>query len=200
MDNVALFKQALQNNDVSYVYRKYLLGHDVWYFREKLRLTDFAHRYDDFKITMSQKLGVHINNIAIVGSAKLGFSITPTEEKMFREFSETSDIDIVVVSSELFRSSWAAFLDIQSKKYLKGYSAITSNIFRRFVSLKEVDATNEFFRGWIGKMEPCQARLQIVYSMPNEINYRIYESWEDVERYHIKGLAKLKEMIQDGVQ
>ncbi|HGL5836884.1 TPA: hypothetical protein ACKP06_000747 [Serratia marcescens] len=197
MDNVEVFRRALLNEDVNYVYRKYLLGHDVWYFREKLKLENFAHRYDDFKILMSQKLDVHINNIAIVGSAKLGFSITPTDEKMFRRFSEDSDIDIVVVSREIFRNSWAAFLDIHSKKHLAGHATIAKNIFRHFVSLKQVDATNDFFRTWTGKMEPCQKELQIVYSIPNEINYRIYESWEDVERYHIKGLERLKKMIQE---
>jgi plasmid maintenance system killer protein len=197
MDDIDAFKAALQKCDSSYIYRKYLLGHDVWYFREKLKLTDHAHRYDDFKILMSQKLGIHINNIAIVGSAKLGFSITPRKEKAFSAFSEESDIDIVVVSSEIFRSSWLAFLELSSKKKIPGYFSITKNIFRKFVSLKEVDSSNEFFLQWQGKMEPCQKDLQIMYSVPNEINYRIYESWEDVERYHLKGLEELKMLLEE---
>lgn len=197
MDDIEAFKAALKEHDSSYIYRKYLLGHDVWYFREKLSLKEHAHKYDDFKIYMSQKLGIHINNIAIVGSAKLGFSITPRKEKAFSVFSDESDIDIVVVSSDIFKSSWLAYLELSGKKKIPGYTGITKNIFRRFVSLKNVDSSNEFFLHWQGKMEPCQKDLQVMYSVPNEINYRIYESWEDVERYHLKGLEELKLLLEE---
>lgn len=197
MDDIEAFKTALMQHDSSYIYRKYLLGHDVWYFREKLKLKEYAHEYDDFKIYMSQKLGIHINNIAIVGSAKLGFSITPRKEKAFSTFSEESDIDIVVVSSDIFRSSWLAYLELSEKKKIAGYSGVKNNIFRRFVSLKNVDSSNRFFHEWLSKMEPCQKDLQIIYSVPNEINYRVYDSWEDVERYHLKGLEELKLLLEE---
>ncbi|CAD5578883.1 hypothetical protein IOR21_000867 [Escherichia coli] len=195
MCHIEIFREALTVKDPIYIYRKYLLGHDVWYFRNKLGKLNYAEVYDDLKILMSERLGVHINNVAIVGSAKLGFSITPTEDKAFREFNEDSDIDIVVVSPELFRKSWDAYLDVAKRQRIPYYYKITSNIFRKFVSLKNIDYNNEFFRDWKNKIEPCQKDLQVIYEVPNEINYRIYESWEDVERYHVQGLEKLKNLM-----
>jgi len=139
------FRKELVNATPQSLYRSYLLGHDIWYFREYLKRTDHASQYDRMKNLMSDRLNIHPNNIAIVGSAKLGFSITPTEEKCFSPFSDKSDLDIAIVSSEIFRSSWTAFLDLSEKGYLPGYKSVTSNIFRRFVSLKKPDHRSVFF-------------------------------------------------------
>ncbi len=189
------FIDNLRNQNTQWLYRKYLLGHDIWYFREYLGKLNYAELYDDMKILMSEKLDVHVNNIAIVGSAKLGFSICPTEEKKFALFSEKSDLDIAIVSPELFRKSWDAFIDLSKKGYIHKYNTITGNIFRRFVMLKKPDFRNEFFREWSGRVEPCRRDLQTLFSISHDINYRIYESWEAVEQYHCNGLDKLKELI-----
>ena len=57
---------------------------------------------------MSKTLGVHVNNIAIVGSAKMGFSLSP--DKDYRDFNDESDIDLVLVSDGIYKSSWMAFV------------------------------------------------------------------------------------------
>jgi len=192
------FRKALINGTPQSLYRSYLLGHDIWYFREYLKWTDHASQYDRMKNLMSERLNIHPNNIAIVGSAKLGFSITPKDDKCFSPFSDKSDLDIAIVSSEIFRSSWTAFLDLAEKGYLPGYKSVTRNIFRRFVSLKKPDHRSDFFREWNGLVEPCKKDLQVLFSITHDINYRIYESWEAVEYYHCQGIQKLKKMIEDG--
>jgi len=192
------FQKALTNGNPKSLYRSFLLGHDIWYFREHLKKPDHATEYDKMKNLMSERLNIHPNNIAIIGSAKLGFSITPTEGKCFVPFSDRSDLDIAIVSSEIFRRSWTAFLDLAAKGYLPRYHNVTSNIFRRFVSLKKPDHRSEFFREWNGLVEPCKKDLQVLFSITHDINYRIYESWEAVEHYHCQGIQKLKKMIEDG--
>ena len=188
------FEQSLHNSTPQSLYRRFLLGHDIWYFREYLKKRDHASEYDRMKILMSDNLGIHPNNIAIVGSAKLGFSITPKQEKYLSPFSENSDIDIAIVSPEIFRDSWSAFLDLASKGYLPSYKNVTSNVFRRFVSLKYPDHRSDYFRKWNGLVEPCKKDLQLSFSISNDINYRIYESWEAVEYYHCQGIQKLQKM------
>jgi len=191
------FKAHLKQKETRWIYRKYLLGHDVWYFREYLNITSHAIVYDDLKIFMSEMLDVHVNNIAIVGSAKLGYSITPSKEKLFKPFSSNSDIDIVIVSPEIFRQSWSAFIELKNKGYIHQYQKITSNIFQRFVMLKQPNHKSDFFRHWNGKIEPCKKDLQTVFSMSHDINYRIYESWEAVEFYHCNGIEKLKNEFEE---
>lgn len=194
-ESIRRFKSDLRVKDPRWIYQKYLLGHDVWYFREYLNHHNYAEFYDDLKILMSERLDIHTNDIAIVGSAKLGFSISPKTDKAFRIFSEESDLDIAIVSYDLFRKSWDAFLDLSQKGYLPYYQSITSNIFRRFVMLKSPSPKNHFFREWSGKVDPCKKDLQTIFSINHEINYRIYESWGAVEQYHCAGLDKLKEIL-----
>ncbi len=191
------FQKSLKISTPQGLYRNYLLGHDIWYFREYLKKPDHALEYDRMKIFMSDHLGVHPNNIAIVGSAKLGFSITPKQDKYLLPFSCGSDIDIAIVSPQIFRDSWSAFLDLASRGYLPGYANVTSNIFRRFVSLKYPDHRSAFFRKWNGLVEPCKKDLQLLFSISHDINYRIYESWEAVEYYHCQGIEKLQKMNED---
>lgn len=71
-------------------------------FGNKKSIT-FAKDYDEFKLYMSKKLEIHVNNIAIVGSAKMGFSLSP--DKNYRTFNDESDIDLVLVSDRIYKSS-----------------------------------------------------------------------------------------------
>ena len=191
------FQRDLMTKSITWVYRKYLLGHDTWYFRSYLSNDNHAEVYDDMKIYMSEKLNIHVNNIAIVGSAKLGYSISPKVKKLFKVFSDKSDIDIAIVSPIIFEKSWSAFLELSQKGYLHNYQSITSNIFRGFVSLKYPDHRSSFFREWNGMVEPCKRDLQTSFSISHDINYRIYQSWESVENYHCNGLLKLKDLIEE---
>lgn len=196
--DIDTFKKSLEEDSPQQIYRNYLLGHDIWYFREYLGKEDHALIYDQLKCLISERLGVHPNNIAIVGSAKLGFSVTPTKDKCFSEFSADSDLDIAIVSPDVFRKSWDAFLDLYDRRRLyRRYQFITGDIFRRFVSLKETDSSNQFFRDWSAKVDPMMKDLQLIYSVKHDINYRIYESWEAVEHYHCQGLKKLQQIVQD---
>lgn len=192
---VEAFKSQLQNGNIRDVYQRYLLGHDIWYFRHYKQSEAFAQDYDDFKLYMSSKLSLHVNNIAIVGSAKMGFSLSPLKD--YRLFNEESDIDLVVVSESLFKSSWFAFLELHNKGYLNPYAHVAKNIFKGFVSLKQIDTRSEFFSDWARKVEPLKKDFQTMFNIPHEINYRIYDSWESVERYHIAGLRTLKSALEE---
>lgn len=189
------FKAKLINDDIRDVYQRYLLGHDTWYFREHKQSTNYAQDYDDFKLYMSKKLELHLNNIAIVGSAKLGFSLSPQKE--YREFTDDSDIDLVIVSLPIFKASWEAYLDLHLRGYLPTYGPVAKNIFKGFVSLKEIDNRATFFDMWSRKVEPLKKDFQTLFSIPHELNYRVYDSWESVERYHLSGLKTLKEKLEE---
>lgn len=67
----------------------YILDKDS-YFRLKEQVADH------FKI--------HPPQVVMVGSGKLGFSIAP--HKRYRSFGETSDLDIAIVSPNLFDRIW----------------------------------------------------------------------------------------------
>lgn len=109
------------------IIRKHVIFGDCWVFHND--------EYYELKADVANYFKVHPNEVLIVGSAKLGFSIAPN--KRYREFGDSSDIDIAIVSSSLFEKIWLQaleskesngyFWDVQEKKSFQDY----------------------FFRGWI---------------------------------------------------
>lgn len=72
-------------------------------------LSGSCHALDDdlhwrLRKAVADRLSVYPNQVVVVGSARLGFSIV--EHKLLRPFGDTSDIDVAVVSSELFDDYW----------------------------------------------------------------------------------------------
>jgi hypothetical protein len=119
--------QDLVSLDTISIYKKYLLGQEVWYFKQK-DPTKYLQTYDNFKHYVANSLGIHFNNISIVGSAKTGISFSPVND--FKVFDSESDLDLVLVSPNLFYQFWDAYLDLFKEKKNFGYKEVASNIFR----------------------------------------------------------------------
>lgn len=190
-------KSFIKTNTEKVIYDKYLLGQDVWYFMDKIKDEDPLLFYDKFKKFISANLDIHFHNISIIGSAKTKYSFSP--KKNFSEFGEKSDFDIVLVSNELFMYFWTAFYEISLNRGIRNYSGLTSNIFRKFISVKDDDPhyDNEAIINWQRKLTDFKTQLQLEYKIYCDINYRIYANWESVESYHLKGIKKLKEQLNE---
>lgn len=185
-----------QNSEID-IYYEYLLGQTVWYFQREDELLSYK-KYDDFKRFISQKLGIPFNNIAVVGSAKTKFSFSPTD-KHLKEFNEKSDLDLILVSNEMYKTVWNAYKEIASSKLLYNYSNKCSNIFNGFITLKDNDETygHDSLISWQRKVNTFKAELQLKFKLEHDVNYRIYNDWESVQNYHLRGIAKLKEIINE---
>lgn len=196
---LAQLKRELANSPVKDLYYQYLLGQDIWYFRDYLRLKDPAGEYDKFKRFISQNLDVHFNNIAIVGSAKTGYSFNPKNK--LRRFSDQSDIDIILVSDKLFKQISSAYLQMYyNQEVIPEYEAVAKSVFKNFISLKDPTLKHKVIIDWQKKVSPFLKDLQLIFSIKNPINYRIYESWESVESYHYYGLKQLKAQINNNLK
>jgi hypothetical protein len=58
--------------------------------------------YCDLLHQLSTRLGVHPRNLLFKGSTKIGFSIAPRPEKLWRQFGPTSDLDLAIVDANFF--------------------------------------------------------------------------------------------------
>jgi hypothetical protein len=194
VDELKIF---IKTNTEKDIYYKYLLGQDVWYFQENIKDEDPLLFYDKFKKFIALKLNIHFHNISIIGSAKTQFSFTP--KKDFKAFHDKSDFDIVLVSNELFTYFWSAYYEISQYQRINYYSAMTSNIFRKFVSIREDDPhyDNEALKTWQRKLTEFRTQLQLEYKIYSDINFRIYANWESVESYHLRGIKKLKDKLNE---
>lgn len=60
--------------------------------------------YFNLKIEIAEHFKIHPNEVLMVGSGKLGFSIV--RAKRYKPFDDSSDIDIAIISSPVFDAIW----------------------------------------------------------------------------------------------
>lgn len=76
------FKADCKNLTPEIIVQKYLIEGSSYFFKN---LEDYEEFY--FKKELAESLGIHIRNITVVGSGKLGFSIKPDKvEKRLYEY------------------------------------------------------------------------------------------------------------------
>ena len=119
------FEKDLLSKPARDVTNKYLFDNYPFCFQDRSELlTQFRYNIcDNFKI--------HTKNFCIVGSGKIGFSLSPN--KYGSKFSDASDIDIVLISDELFQSLWLQLLAFKKTSAYK----LSPFLKRKFNELKK---------------------------------------------------------------
>lgn len=179
-------------------YLKHILRSDNWYFENVLGKgkEDASRITDDFKSIISQSLEISFNNISIVGSSKTGCSLAPVTKdciKLFRCFQEEkSDIDIALVSDNLFQTFWNLFRHSYSKVNKSYYSFISLGIYRGYINGRHLMLIDGCRKKWNEKAAKSKRLLKSELYIQPEITYRLYRSWEDFEEYHIQSIDKIK--------
>lgn len=150
-------------------------------------------QYFSLRLLLSKQFKVHPNEVLVVGSAKLGFSIAP--QKKFRPFGDKSDIDVVIVSDSLFSSVWSSVYSIWRDKVIWE----TEHDFKKYL-----------FRGWIrpDKLPPspkftfAKEWWEFFRGMtssgeygPYKISGALYKSWDFLESYQHFAVQYCKDEI-----
>lgn len=84
--------------------RKYVIHGTPYIFKDK------ENEYYDFRKRISEKWNVSFHEVFITGSAKLGYSYHKN-----KKFDENSDIDVAIVSSDLFNEIMLRIEEFQWK-------------------------------------------------------------------------------------
>ena len=153
--------------------------------------------------------GLAVGDIRIVGSARLGFSMKPRNH--LREFTEESDIDVVVVNETLFDQLWIALL-------VAAYPRLAVN---REIGRWDVPGRAELFAGWLTptaihmdwrivgqrgvplshfKRQWFDAlKLAARHSIKphNDIQGRLYRTWRHAELYHLFSISELRRSLEN---
>ena len=108
-----------------------------------------ARTYHELRTSIAENFQIHANEVVLVGSAKLGFSIAPYKE--YRHFGDSSDLDLAIVSSDLFDKFWKAVYNLWKQK-----------VFWE----NEHDFKKYLFQGWI---RPDK--------LPNAKSFAMGDSW-----------------------
>lgn len=125
MSKEEMLKADLLSLEPKDFYFKHIVKSHNWYFSDYLHFepTELVDRMDCFKEIVSKRLGVNFHNIQIVGSAKVGYSLSPA--KLFTPFHDerpdkpSSDIDIAIISDRLYQKFWDELRHIKKSDICK---------------------------------------------------------------------------------
>jgi hypothetical protein len=193
-------KTLITETDSKTFCRDHLFSSDCWAFEDDSSVS-WRGSYAQFRRTIAKILDINPNNVSIVGSAKFGLSLSPVPAKTllpFRAVSDgnESDVDIAIVSPTLFEKTWTSL----RLAYYNGYTDVRKlhgrELFFKFVSLKSTDEyATEYLSNLQKLVESMKAELNKIHRISNPIKYRIYESYEEVENYHIFGMNEVKKAL-----
>lgn len=201
------FKQLLlDTNDMERVVREHLFKGDP------IAFADAPGAYDTLRAHLVRELreGLSEDHIRVVGSAKLGFSLSP--DRFPRPFGPTSDIDVVVVSSRLFDIAWESILHWYYPRRLQRLEQRDWDWF--------VKREKDLFWGWFvpdqigyegltlpGTLKPLRDLSTKWFSAfrslsrhpelaDRSISGRLYRNWNHATLYHAYGLREIKLRLQ----
>lgn len=135
-DRIDEFKEFLINdtNSIQEIIERYLVFGTPYIYSGQ------EDMYYNLKQKISSFFNVNQRDIFMTGSSKLGFSISPT--KLWRPIDgnpkKDSDIDIVIISNEIFDNYWKSIFSFKEK------TIPTSNIDENHGEFLEY-----FFKGWL---------------------------------------------------
>lgn len=167
---------------------RHVLDRVPWLFSDR-------RQYIDWKTSLAGELELDPYMLLVVGSACLGFSLSPF--KRFAEFGSRSDIDVAAVSERHFDEAWRWLRDLGPENLLER-DALEQDMFkwhRRSLVFDGAIATEKLLPrlpfgtkwkaalGRAANQEPTLSR---------KINVRIYRDFESLRKYHVTNLRNLK--------
>lgn len=106
-------------------------------------------KYTQLRDAVAKKFGIDPLHIYMVGSAKLGFSIKP--KRRYGEFNDESDIDLAIISPELFQKVWqTAYLYTKTGVFWHSKAAFFSYLSEGWIRPDKFPRTefDPFFGEW----------------------------------------------------
>ena len=204
MDTQEVLKRDLQSLEPKDFYMKHIVKSHNWYFSDYLNVPQdqIVDRMDYFKEIVSSKLDINFHNVQIVGSAKMGYSLSP--RKLLRPFHDevsgmpSSDIDIAIISENLYEQFWSELRGVKGLWYNKlYYNHLTESIFRGYINDGDLQKIQGINTEWENLVSPINVQLQDKLGFVHPITYRLYRSWDDLEEYQLIAISKAKASLED---
>ncbi len=197
------FKQTLANDPPAAVTQQYVFAGVPYVFRDEPASNDLLISY------LSENMGIPQRDIVVVGSAKLGFSLNP--DTFPRAFSDTSDIDILVVSQELFDRIWMILLEwsyprrgsdlgrveggwarLRRKDVYWGW-CVPDQIYYEGLSFPHVlKPLRDIAVKWFNTFQSLSLYPEFA---AHTMSGRLYRTWDHALQYHADGIRRIRDRI-----
>lgn len=193
-EKITIFKQDLLDNksDIDIV-RKFLCFGIPHVFEGK----DFE--YFELKDIIAKHFGIHPNEVLIVGSGKLGFSIAP--QKLWKPFDINSDIDIAIISPKIFEKYWTILRDIdidtlpRNVKQDEDYQEFLLYLFKGWLRPDKFNSKHKISNEWFKFFKSLKSIVS--ENKEHDVNAGIYKNFDAFEYYHCKNINRLKNIIKE---
>ncbi len=199
------FIEILMQKELEKVVKECIFAGVPYVFR------DWKEGFENLRSHICDNLGIGCReNVEVVGSARVGFSLDP--DSFGRGFSEKSDIDIVVVDDNIFDEVWKILLKWNYPRRFR----LAGTDYRWATKRME-----DLYWGWL---RPDKIRYEGL-SFPEtliplrdistswfntfksisqvkgfaglNVSGRLYRTWDHVILYHVDGLRKILELIRE---
>lgn len=191
-------------------YIKHIIRSDNWYLQNYLGKNpdEVIRLLDDYRLIISENMGVSMNSIMMVGSGKIGYSLSPPDSvhpentKLFEPFNDdelvrkVSDLDIAIISNDIFQKYWGLFRKSFRMKYNTTYSHVYQELYRGYINERNIMEVDGCRVEWNKTASISKKRIHDELYFIHDISFRIYRSWEDFEDYNIQNIEKLKKRIE----
>ena len=174
-------------------------------------------KYVIFKEQVADRFGIGSQDVRIVGSARLGFSPSPNQNKFGKPFSETSDVDVVIVSEALFHHG-SRELFRQLNQLGPTLNQIRINGKAPIVDLKDWRVMKEAVRNYVyqnfnpGLLDNENPLKQDIFSkisstaglflalepkvFVSRIRCRVFRDWRAAENYYTNSIRELSKFLE----
>lgn len=194
------FSEWLKTKRFGDLVDRWLFGGAVYAFDEKPEAGELLVSH------LATQLGTQQENIRIVGSAKLGFSLSP--DSFSRSFGEDSDIDVIVVDSDLFDAVWHSILrwnyprrrDRLIAPDFRFREARSREIYWGWMEPDQVQFAHVSYTSLLAPVQELKARwFEAFRSLGRDPNFarrdvsgRLYRNWDFARLYHENGLGLIQ--------
>ncbi|MEV7312742.1 hypothetical protein AB0N56_07380 [Streptomyces microflavus] len=154
--------------------------------------------YIKWRHLVATELGVDPIAVQLVGSARLGYSMNPKKE--YKKFHRGSDLDIAVISPDLFEKAWAELREIiEDELFFEDKDYLRKLVFEECIALDIVLPRLSFGEQWSRSRDLFVQDLGAAFRNC-EVNYRLYRNHASLRSYQVKNVNTARDRaIEEGV-
>jgi hypothetical protein len=198
------FKRIISTTSLQSVVQQHIFQGTPYVFRER------PENYQLLTQHLCTAIGLLEDNLTIVGSAKIGFSLNP--DNFPRQFSEVSDIDVIIVSEKLFDMIWMTLLEWHYPRRLSALGRVEGEwarlrrreIYWGFLVPTEIHYDGISFPHVLKPIRDVSVKWFNAFRgfslypefAARTVSGRLYRTWEHALQYHMEGLRLVRDKIR----
>jgi hypothetical protein len=149
--------------------------------------------YPEFRRELADKLAVTLEEIELVGSGRLGFSLNP--EHLLKRFDRKSDLDVVIVSSSIFDEAWCELIDhatdpvFAQEEERRRFKKTKENFFQGYLRPDHLPRATSLAKEWFPQLS---SRFSSQVAGRHEVKAWLFKSRRHASAFYAEHLGRVQ--------